>query len=207
MLYNGYGEHNIQGIGDKHVPFIHNVFNTDFLIGVSDRATNTLNMVFNTEAGQNYLNHRTGVSEEALGGLADLGLSSIANILGAIKVCRYLGLGSNDVVLTVATDGAEMYGTEISKTSEHDFGGRFDELSAAESYGQFILGTTTDNMEEMTLRDRERVFNLGYYTWVEQQGVSVEEFDRRREPEFWHQLMDNVPVWDQMIEAFNGRTC
>ena len=204
LLNNGYGDHNIQGIGDKHVPFIHNVLNTDFVIGVSDKSSDALNLVFNTTPGRDFLLNRTGVKEESVTELSNLGLSSIANVLGAIKMTKYLGLGSNDVVLTVATDGAEMYGTEIEKTRSGAFGGKFDALSAAEAFGQYMLGTATDNMQEMTLRDRERVFNLGYYTWVEQQGVSLEDFDARRDPEFWNSLMDVVPAWDRMIDDFNG---
>ncbi len=203
MLNNGYGDHNIQGIGDKHIPFIHNVLNTDYVVAVTDKASDALNMVFNTTVGRDYLVRRTGISQETIAGLADLGLSSIANVLGAIKMAKYMGLGSSDVVLTVATDGAEMYGTEIDKAQTNTFGGNFDELSAAEAYGRYMLATTTDNMQEMSLRNRERVFNLGYYTWVEQQGVSLEDFDARRDPEFWNNLMDVVPAWDSMIDDFN----
>ncbi len=203
MLNNGYGEHNIQGIGDKHIPFIHNVLNTDYVVAVSDKASDALNLVFNTSAGRRYLAQRTGLGQEALADLADLGLSSIANVLGAIKMAKYMDLGPDDVVLTVATDGAEMYGTEITKTKANTYGGEFGELAAAEAFGRYLMGATTDNMLEMSRRDRERVFNLGYYTWVEQQGVALEDFDARRDPEFWDRLMDAVPVWDQMIDRFN----
>jgi len=206
LLYNGYGEHNIQGIGDKHVPFIHNVLNTDYVAGVSDKASDALNLVFNTSAGRDYLATRCGLDQEAIAALSDLGLSSIANVLGAIKMARYMGLGANDAILTVATDGAEMYSTELEKAREESFGGAFDELAAAESYGRYMLGMTTDNMQELSLRDRERIFNLGYYTWVEQQGVDVAGFDARRDPEFWNRLMEMVPAWDRMIDEFNDRT-
>ncbi len=206
LLYNGYGEHNIQGIGDKHVPFIHNVLNTDYVAGVSDKASDALNLVFNTAVGRDYLAQRCGIDPGVVAALSDLGLSSIANVLGAIKMARYMGLGANDAILTVATDGAEMYSTELEKTQEQAFGGDFDELAAAESYGRYMLGTTTDNMQELSLRDRERIFNLGYYTWVEQQGVDVADFDARRDPKFWNRLMDVVPAWDRMIDEFNDRT-
>ena len=206
LLYNGYGEHNIQGIGDKHVPFIHNVLNTDFVVGVSDRASNALNLLFNTPTGRGYLTHRKGLSNAAAAGLSDLGLSSIANVVGAIKMARYMGLGPDDAVLTVATDGSEMYGSELDRAEKKEFGGTFDELAAAEVFGQYLAGTTTDNMLEMNQRDRERVFNLGYYTWVEQQGVSIEDFDARRDAAFWDGLMDMVPVWDAAIDRFNAAT-
>jgi cysteine synthase len=114
LLYNGYGEHNIQGIGDKHVPLIHNAMNTDFIIGVSDQATDSLNLLFNTTVGRSYLGLRVGVDQQGLASLGDLGLSSIANILGAIKYAKYMDLGPNDAVLTVATDGAELYETELN---------------------------------------------------------------------------------------------
>ncbi len=203
MLYNGYGEHNIQGIGDKHIPLIHNVMNTDYLVAVSDKGPNALNLVFNTSAGRKFLAERTGLGQEMIASLADLGLSSIANVLGAIKMAKYMGLGADDVVLTVATDGAEMYGTEIDKIRENSFAGAFDELAAAEAFGHYLMGATTDNMNEQSLRDRERVFNLGYYTWVEQQGVDLADFDARRDPDFWNNLMNMVPIWDQMIDQFN----
>ncbi len=205
LLYNGYGEHNIQGIGDKHVPFIHNVLNSDFVIGVSDKASDALNLLFNTSAGRSYIAQRTGLGQEKLGALADLGLSSIANVIGAIKVAKYLDLGPDDAILTVATDGAEMYGTELEKASRDTFAGGFDALEAAEVYGRYLLGAATDHTLEMGRHDRERVFNLGYYTWVEQQGVSVEDFDARRDPAFWDGMMDMVPVWDDMIGTFNGQ--
>lgn len=204
LLNNGYGEHNIQGIGDKHVPFIHNVLNTDYVVGVSDKATDALNLLFNTTIGRRHVGKRTGMDQEFIAKLADLGLSSIANVLGAIKMAKYMGLGANDVVLTVATDGAEMYDTEINKAMSGAFEGKFDELMAAEVYGRYMLGVTTDNMQELSLRNRERIFNLGYYTWVEQQGVSVSDFDARRDPGFWNELMDVVPTWDRMINDFNN---
>jgi len=204
LLYNGYGEHNIQGIGDKHVPFIHNVMNTDFVIGVSDAASDNLNMVFNTTAGRSYLVQRCGLGQEALAALGNLGLSSIANVVAAIKYAKYMGLGAGDAVITVATDGAEMYGTELAHSEKTLPGGRFDEIKAAEAYGRWMLGAVTDHTLELDRRDRERIFNLGYYTWVEQQGVSLEDFDARRDQAHWDKLMDMVGIWDGMIDAFNA---
>ena len=206
LLLNGYGEHNIQGVGDKHVPFIHNAFNTDYIIAVSDKASDALNLLFNTSPGQRYLADRTGLGQGALGALADLGLSSIANILAAIKYAKYQKLRSDDVVLTLATDGSELYGTELDKALRDQFGGDFDALTAAEIFGRYLLGATTDNMKELIQPNREAIFNLGYYTWVEQQGISLKDFDARRDQNYWDGMMEFVPIWDSLIDEFNAVT-
>jgi hypothetical protein len=204
LLRNGYGEHNIQGIGDKHVPLIHNVFNTDYVIGVSDRASDRLNLLFNSETGRRFLGERKGLSEDLIAALGHLGLSAIANVVAAIKLSKHLRLGADEAVLTVATDGASMYGSQLQKTLAGVFSGRFDEIAAAETFGEHLAGAATDSLLELTRTERERIFNLGYYTWVEQQGVSLEDFDRRRDRAFWNGLMDMVPVWDAMIAEFNA---
>jgi len=206
LLYNGYGAHNIQGIGDKHVPLIHNVMNTDFVAAVSDQGPDALNLLFNSDAGRDYLIARAGVEEAVVARLGDLGLSSIANLLAAVKLAKYLDLGPDEAVLTVATDGAEMYRTEADKTRERLFGGRFDALAAAETFGRHLMGAATDHLVELDRRGRERIFNLGYYTWVEQQGVSLADFDARRDPAFWDGLVDYVAIWDELVDAFNAAT-
>ena len=204
LLYNGFGDHNIQGIGDKHVPFIHNVMATDYVIGVSDHATDGLNVVYNTTAGRTYLSSRLGLGQEAIASLGNLGLSSLANILGAVKYAKYNKLGPDDVVLSVATDGAALYETELGLAENKYFEGGVDEIRAAETFGRYLLGCTTDNMIELDRPGKERIFNLGYYTWVEQQGVSLEDFTVRRDQAFWDGLMDLVPAWDGMIADFNA---
>jgi cysteine synthase len=205
LLENGFGEHNIQGIGDKHVPFIHNVMNTDFVVAVSDRATDGLSIVFNEAAGREYLAQRRGVSPALIASLDQMGFSSIGNVLAAIKMARYLGLGPDQAIVTVATDGADMYGSERARIKARDFAGGFDNVAAAETYGRHLLGAATDSMLELTLPEKRRVFNLGYYTWVEQQGVSIADFQARRDPTFWRGLRDLVPAWDAMIREFNAR--
>lgn len=204
LLYNGFGDHNIQGIGDKHVPFIHNVMATDYVIGVSDRASDGLNVVYNTTAGRSYLSSRLGLSQETISSLGNLGLSSLANILGAIKYAKYNKLGPDDVVLSVATDGAALYETELGHAEKKYFDDGVDEVAAAETFGRYLLGCTTDNMIELDRPGKERIFNLGYYTWVEQQGVSLDDFLARRGQAFWDNLMDLVPAWDAMIADFNA---
>jgi len=206
LLRNGFGDHNIQGIGDKHVPYIHNVMNTDMVAAVSDRHTDQLLALFNTDEGRRYLIERRGLDAGLVTRLSNLGLSSLCNMLAAIKTAQHYDLGENDVILTVATDGAAMYGSEISKTIDRRFGGRFDAVTAGEIWGQSLAATTTDHMLEMTQVDRRRVFDLGYFTWVEQQGVPVEDFVARARQSFWDGLQALVPAWDAMIGEFNART-
>ncbi len=205
LLRNGFGEHNIQGIGDKHVPLIHNVMNTDAVVDISDRDTDTLNVLFNTREGRAYLARR-GVDEATISALDSFGLSSICNVLGAIKVARMHRLGPDDVVVTIATDGAAMYRTEVDKVMARDFPGGFGEAEAAETFGRALEGQGTGDMLQLTDEDRDRIFNLGYFTWVEQQGVSIEDFTARREQGFWRGLRDLMPAWDEAIRAFNARS-
>ena len=204
MLYNGYGEHNIQGIGDKHIPFIHNVMNTDLVVGISDRSTDALNLLFNSEGGQRYLTGHRRLDPALLARLDGLGLSSIANVLAAIKTAKRLGLGSEDAIVTVATDGAAMYGSEREKYAAARYPGGFGEIDAGEAFGAQMQAVTDDHVIELSRIDRERIFNLGYYTWVEQQGVPLDEFDRRRDQSFWAGLRDVLPRWDALIEEFNA---
>ncbi len=206
LLNNGFGEHNIQGIGDKHVPYIHNVMNTDVVTAVSDLHSDQLLALFNTDEGRKYLVERRGIDAGLVARLSNLGLSSLCNMLAAIKTARYYGLGVDDVILTVATDGAALYTSEIDKTIGRNFCGRFDAINAGEIWGQSLAATTTDLLLEMTHVERKRVFNLGYFTWVEQQGVSIEEFSARANQSFWDGLQDLVPAWDAMIAEFNART-
>ena len=206
MLYNGFGEHNIQGIGDKHIPLIHNVYNTDVVTAVSDQATDHLSVLFSSPAGLAYLAERRNVPQEVLEALSSFGLSSICNIVAAVKTAKYLDLGPGDVVATVATDGAEMYGSERTKILARDFPAGFDAVDAGEAFGRWMLAAGTDHLVETTKRDRERIFDLGYFTWVEQQGLSFEDFVARREASFWSELRGKLPVWDEMIKEFNSRS-
>jgi cysteine synthase len=206
MLYNGFGEHNIQGIGDKHIPLIHNVYNTDLVTAVSDGATDHLSVLFSSPAGRAYLAERRHVPPSVLGALSSFGLSSICNVVAAVKTAKYLDLGPSDVVATVATDGAEMYGSERTKIEARDFPGGFDAVAAGEAFGRWMLAAGTDHLLETTKRDRERIFNLGYFTWVEQQGLSFDDFVARREASFWSALREKLPVWDEMIREFNSRS-
>lgn len=205
LLENGFGEHNIQGIGDKHVPLIHNVMNSDVVVAVSDRATDQLHVMFNDTDGLGYLADRRLVPQSVLATLGHFGLSSICNVLAAIATAKLLGLGADDAIVTVATDGAAMYPSEREKITARDFGGGFTNLDAATVWGEHLADVPTSHAVECTERERNRMFNLGYYTWVEQQSTPLELFEARRSQEFWRGLRRFLGVWDDMIADFNDR--
>jgi cysteine synthase len=142
MLLNGYGEHNIQGIGDKHIPLIHNVMNTDYVIAVSDRASDGLMQLFNSQVGRSYLARRSRIDPALIARLDGLGLSAIANVVAAIKLAKYLKAGPDSVFITVATDGAELYRSEQESYAARTFPDGFDEVNAAELYARYILAAT-----------------------------------------------------------------
>ena len=204
MLNNGYGEHNIQGIGDKHIPLIHNVMNTDVVIGVSDRVTDQLNLLFGSEEGRSYLRNRRKLDGKLIASFEDVGISGYANIVAAIKLAKQLHYGPDDVIVTVATDSGSLYDSERDEYRNKHFGGTFDEVNAGEVFGSCLTSVATDNVMELTDQTRRQIFNLGYYTWVEQQGVSVEDFERRRSQSFWDGIADSLPQWDALIEDFNA---
>ncbi len=206
LLENGFGEHNIQGIGDKHVPLIHNAMNTDFVIGVSDRASDQLFCLLQSATGRDMLADRRQVSPDLLAQLSTLGLSGLANVVGAIKLARTLRLTSDEAVITVATDSAALYQSEIDPICRRDFRGTFDALDAAEVFGRHILGASPDATLQLGEAERRRIFNLGYFTWVEQQGVALDDVVARRSQTFWRDLQSHVAAWDAQITDFNQRT-
>ena len=207
MLYNGYGEHNIQGIGDKHVPYVLNAMNLDCAVAISDTATDSLHVLFNTEVGRRHLVEDRGLAPELVQSLGDFGLSSICNVLAAIQTAKVLGLGPDDALLTVATDGADLYTTELAKAQAKFFGASgFGPAEAARVFEERLVDVDTQHALVLSDIDRTRIFNLGYYTWVEQQGVELADFEARREQSFWRELRELLPIWDGLIDEFNTRT-
>jgi hypothetical protein len=203
LLYNGFGSHRIEGIGDKHVPWIHNVKNTDMVMAIDDEATMGLIRLFNEPTGQEFLVSQ-GVSPDFVEKLPLLGISSVANMLSSVKFAKYYELGPEDIVMTVATDSMEMYQSRILELREEE--GPFSELDAAGVYHRFLLGTTIDYVQELSYYDRKRVHNLKYYTWVEQQGKSFEEIQAQwYDPDYWTSIQPQTEKMDELIEDFNDR--
>jgi hypothetical protein len=177
--------------------------NTDVVVAVSDRATDDLLVMFASDDGLGYLADRRLVPQSVLRTLRHFGLSSICNVLAAISTAKLLGLGADDAIVTVATDGAAMYSSEREKILARDFGGGFTNLDAASVWGEHLADVTTENAIECTAAVRNRIFNLGYFTWVEQQGTPIELFEARRVQSFWSGLRRYLELWDRMIEDFN----
>ena len=201
LLENGFGAHRIEGIGDKHVPWIHNVKNTDMVVAIDDNAVVSLARLFNEPAGLGYL-VRQGVPEEVARRLNLLGFSGISNVLSAIKMAKYYEMGEHDIVLTVLTDSMELYGSRLREM--HDEYGEYTELDAAAHYAQYLLGASTDNLIELTYADRRRVHNLKYFTWVEQQGRTYEEILAQwYERDYWKDVQKQVAEIDAAIVEIN----
>ncbi|MEW6717425.1 MAG: pyridoxal-phosphate dependent enzyme [Chloroflexota bacterium] len=203
LMENGFGAHRIEGIGDKHVPWIHNLKNTDVIMAVDDHAVVSLARLFNEPAGRSYLVMQ-GVPEAMVSKLDLLGFSSIANVIMAIKFAKYYECGRNDVILTVWTDSMELYQSRLAEMRAEY--GSYGENDAAAHFAQYILGLTTDNLQELTYTDRRRVHNLKYFTWVEQQGKTYEEIMAQwYDPDYWVGFQRQVPEMDALIEEFNQR--
>jgi cysteine synthase len=204
LLRNGFGGHRIEGIGDKHVPWIHNAQNTDVITAIDDQATIDLIRLFNEPEGRAYLVKR-GVPEDFVEQLDLMGISSVANVLAAIKTAKWFELDENDVLLTVWTDSMELYQSRLQELRESQ--GDYTELDAAADYERYLLGETTDHMAELTYPDRKRVHNLKYFTWVEQQGKTYEEIQAQwYDDDYWTSFQTQVPQIDELIEEFNEQT-
>ena len=94
--------------------------------------------------------------------------------------------------------------SEAEKFAARKYAEGFDEVSAGEVFSRHMAGIEDDHVLELRHVDRKRIFNLGYYTWVEQQGVSLEDFDSRKNQEFWNSLVSSIPAWDRLITEFNA---
>lgn len=204
LLLNGFGEHRIEGIGDKHVPWIHNVKNTDMIIALDDAATIGLMRLFNEPAGQAYLVQQ-GVPADLVAQLPLLGISSIGNLLAAIKMAKYYEMGPHDIVMSVATDSMEMYLSRIAEYRQKE--GEFTPLDAAARFHRYLLGVDLDQVLELSYYDRKRVHNLKYYTWVEQQGKTFGEIQRQwYDDSYWPSIHTHTDEIDALIDEFNERT-
>jgi cysteine synthase len=203
LILNGFGGHRIEGIGDKHVPWIHNMKNTDMVMAIDDQACMDLVRLFNESVGRAYL-VKQGVPVDLVDNLDLLGISSIANVLSSIKFAKWYELGENDIVLTVWTDSMELYESRLREL--HEEHGEYTEADAAADYHRHLVGCTVDYVEELGYWDQKRIHNLKYYTGVEQQGKTYEEIQAQwYDREYWSSKHRQIDAIDALIEAFNER--
>lgn len=205
LLANGYGAHRIEGIGDKHIPWIHNIKNTDVVIAIDDQDVVNDIRLFNEPVGRDYLINDAGVPEKIVQNLGLMGFSSIANVLMCIKMAKYYDLQSDDVLVTVWTDSMDLYQSRLTELrAEH---GDYTKIDAAVDYNRSLMSIKIDNMEELTYQAKKRIHHLKYFTWVEQQGMNVRELDRQwYDKNYWHNIHQLTPKIDELINSFNEKT-
>jgi len=204
LLMNGFGSHRIEGIGDKHVPWVHNVKNTDVVTAIDDEDCMRIFRLFNEKAGHDYLKS-IGIEQNIIDNLHLIGISGIGNIISSIKTAKYFEMTGDDIIVTIATDSADMYKSRLEElTSER---GKYNDIQAIKDYEKCLPGTKTDTMKELNYNDRKSIHNLKYFTWVEQQGKSVEDLNQLwNDRDIWNDLFHQVNKWDELINQFNERT-
>jgi cysteine synthase len=201
LLLNGFGGHRIEGIGDKHVPWVHNVRNTDVVTSIDDEDCMRLIRLFNEPEGLSFLKE-SGVDPDVTDNLHLLGISSIANVLSAIKTAKYYELTEDDIILSLATDSMDMYQSRMTEQLTEK--GKYTPINAARDFDRCLLGQATDHLKELTYPDRKAIHNLKYFTWVEQQQKDVNDLNRLWfDRELWPQIFNQVHLWDEMIIQFN----
>ena len=157
LLQNGFGARRIEGIGDKHVPWIQNVRNTEMVVAVDDEFCMNLIRLFNEPVGQEYL-AGVGVNDEMIQSLDLIGISGVGNLISAIKFAKYYELTENDVVFTIFTDSMELYQSRLAEL-RIEFGD-YTRDDAIRDYHRYLMGISTDFMLELTYPERKRVHNL-----------------------------------------------
>ena len=203
ILNNGFGDHRIEGTGDKHIPWVHNVKNTDMAIAIDDNDSMALLRLFNEPKGKEFLTSELGMNKEDVEHLAYMGISGISNMLCAIKFAKYYELTENDVVATILTDSVEMYLSRLEELNQAH--GEYKSLKAATDYAGHLAAIKTDNLIELTYADRRRVHNLKYYTWVEQQGRCAVELNDQwyHQEKTFESIQTQANQIDELINEFN----
>ena len=203
LLMNGFGGHRIEGIGDKHVPWIHNVKNTDAVCAIDDEDPMRILRLFNEKEGHKFLKS-IGVNEEITSRLPELGISSISNLISSIKLAKYYEMNENDVIFTIFTDSADLYQSRLKEMN--DALGSYNENQAAIDWNSVIKHQGIDYFKELNYYDKKSIHNLKYFTWVEQQGKDVDELNAQWYDEnYWDERFSIAPEWDRLIEEFNKK--
>ncbi len=201
LLMNGFGGHRIEGIGDKHVPWIHNVKNTDVVTAIDDEHPLRVLRLFNEDSGLRFLSS-LGIDDGTLQKLSWLGISSISNVLSSIKLAKWFEMNENDVIFTVFTDSVEMYRSRLKEM--YDALGEYDLKQAEIDWNVCVKNQSIDYIKELDYQEKKRIHNLKYFTWIEQQGKSVDELNAQWYDEnYWKERYSTIDLWDKLIEEFN----
>ncbi|BDX39149.1 pyridoxal-5'-phosphate-dependent protein subunit beta [Tenuifilaceae bacterium CYCD] len=204
LLRNGFGGHRIEGIGDKHVPWIHNTKNTDVVTAIDDEDCMRIFRLFNEPEGQKYLKS-IGISDKTINDLHFMGISGIGNTLSAIKTAKYFEMTSDDVIITIATDSANMYQSRLEELNAER--GSYTSNQAIKDLEKCLMGTAADWMKELTYYDRKALHNLKYFTWVEQQEKEISDLNALwNDRALWDRQFHQIQRWDELIAEFNERT-
>ena len=205
LLEFGFGDHRIEGIGDKHIPWVHNVRNTNLIAAVDDEQTMQLMRLFNTEEGHKCL-LREGVDEATLQSLDMMGISGLCNLVASIKTARYYDMDGRDVIFTPLTDSMQLYASRLQEAEEAH--GPYTTRMADQHYARYLQGITTDHLRELRYADQKALHNFKYFTWVEQQGRSSDELRQLWDEDFWNEVFSQEVVneWDRLIDNFNEAT-
>jgi len=204
LLNNGFGGHRIEGIGDKHVPWVHNAKNTDMITAIDDEDCMRVFRLFNEPEGHAYLKS-CGIDQSLIDRLQLLGISGVSNMLSAIKAAKYYEMTGDDMIFTLATDSAEMYQSRLEELTAEK--GSYTALQSAKDMEKCILGQGTDNLKELGYYDRKAIHNLKYFTWVEQQAKEIEDLNQLwYDRNLWDDQFNQAARWDEMIDEFNEET-
>jgi hypothetical protein len=202
LLRCGFGDHRIEGIGDKHVPWIHNVRNTDMIAAIDDEQCLALLRLFNEEAGRSLL-AREGVAQGVLDQLPLVGISGICNLVAAIKAAKYYDMDGRDVIFLPLTDSMDLYRSRIGEM-RRDIG-NYKDATAERHFARYLQGAVPDHVRELSYQDRKQLHNFKYFTWVEQQGRTGDELRKLWDPDFWTETFAQAEEWDKLIVDFNRR--
>lgn len=196
LFNNGRGSHRIEGIGDKMVTLIHNVLSTDYVQRVhDDDCVAGLELV---EQHSPALEKMVRLNPGALASLqGNFGISGICNILGAMRLAKYLKLRKGDNVVTVATDGGDRYPSVIEELKKRrPMRGDFEVKSRFESI--YRGGEVADILDVRAPVQKERLFRQKEEVWT-RFGYSLEYLDEMKSQSFWDAEYVKIRAVDELL--------
>lgn len=201
LTNGGRGQHRIEGIGDKMCTLIHNVLTTDFVTQIIDEdCVRGLEVIHN---GPQIL-EKHGIDRKFAEGMRNLfGVSGICNILGAIKMAKFLRLGPDDNVVTIATDGFDRYDSVLGKLASYEL--ELTDNVLDRWYDDIFLGADTRYIEDTRdAKAKEVLFNQKEKDWLPF-GYTKEYLDSMKTMKFWEDEYNKIHDYDKKIIAMRGK--